>query len=195
MSPLHNTLIHKSWTQVIWYPVQAFKVLEIAKWTRTCESFVDSLLIIRPKPAIWGMGLLLVHKNRVCFRTLSTLETSLLEADHRFHHLMTWRIANKLPTSVAYTRQPSEELDNLFRLGVPVIIQKEAFEACIWTSARWLFFMPLRPVQRVNYDNLAKADPQAYEPRKNRSSLSILLATSINNDRITLMPSLDFDLR
>jgi hypothetical protein len=55
--------------------------------------------------------------------------------------------------------------------------------------------MPLRPVQRVNYDNLAKADPQAYEPRKNRSSLSILLATSINNDRITLMPSLDFDLR
>ena len=51
------------------------------------------------------------------------------------------------------------------------------------------------PVQHVNYDNLAKADPQAYEPTEIRSSLSILLATSVNNDRITLMPSLGFDLR
>jgi hypothetical protein len=51
------------------------------------------------------------------------------------------------------------------------------------------------PVQHVNYDNFAKADPQAYEPTEIRSSLSILLATSINKDRITLLPSLGFDLR
>jgi len=48
--------------------------------------------------------------------------------------------------------------------------------------------------QHVNYDNLAKADPRAYEPTEIRSSLSILLATSVNNDRITLMASLGFDL-
>lgn len=37
-----------------------------------------------------------------------------LEAGHSFYHMITLQIASKLLTSVAFTRQPNDELDNLF---------------------------------------------------------------------------------